>query len=763
MTGCRTIATPAFTGSKRHGRPPFRFATTLMAGLLAALCFGPTARAALQFDVFLGYGGQPTGMDGLVREAGWFAMGCEVYNDGPGFNAVVEVKSSDSGQGQTRRLAVELPTNTRKRFVLPVFAPGRGGAWDVRLLDDRGRVRSEVLRVAPRVVVWEGLLLGAVPRTYAGAPRFPSLDQDVASRGDLQPLVARLPVELLPDNPIAYEGLSALYLNSEKALELRDPQVQALLEWVHAGGHLLVAVEQPADVNATPWLNALMPCSVGPSVNVQATGELYEWLRHGASTAEAAHPGVVHAPMGTGMQTAVRYHFDSTSPAVTAGGVSTDPYAGLRPVPGFEGQVFSVVSSRPRHGEPLLEMGGKPLVVSGERGRGRVTALLFSPEREPFRSWDDREWFWSRLLRVPTSWFGKENLSLWGGYSADGVMGTMIDSRQVQKLPVKWLLLLLLAYLVVIGPLDQYVLKRLNRQMLTWVTFPAYVVLFSLLIYYIGYRLRAGETEWNELHVVDVIPRTVGAEWRGRTFASIYSPVNAPYRLESEVQQSTLRGEFLGFFGGNRESGRMELEQLDRGFRAEVRVPVWTSQLVICDWAMPERSPIELSWSGEGAARAIRVKNHLERELAEAKLVVAGQVLEVGVVPPGGEVTVRLSTGGADLMQQVYGLSYAFRSRVEARQQALGSSEGQWLELNLDHLLGLSFIGVSAEMEAGQRQCVSPDGFDLTPLVQRGDAVLLAMVRDLAAVPSLRRFEAVRTSQNTLFRIAASPGSTPSL
>ena len=42
------------------------------------------------------------------------------------------------------------------------------------------------------------------------------------------------------------------------------------------------------------------------------------------------------------------------------------------------------------------------------------------------------------------------------------------------------------ACLVVIGPLDQYWLKKINRQMLTWITFPTYVVLFSLLSYFIG-------------------------------------------------------------------------------------------------------------------------------------------------------------------------------------------------------------------------------------------------------------------------------------
>jgi len=42
----------------------------------------------------------------------------------------------------------------------------------------------------------------------------------------------------------------------------------------------------------------------------------------------------------------------------------------------------------------------------------------------------------------------------------------MIDSKQVRKLPVGWLLFLLLVYLVVIGPLDHPGLKRINRPML---------------------------------------------------------------------------------------------------------------------------------------------------------------------------------------------------------------------------------------------------------------------------------------------------------
>src|SRR4029077_1668903 len=110
--------------------------------------------------------------------------------------------------------------------------------------------------------------------------------------------------------------------------------------------------------------------------------------------------------------------------------------------------------------------------------------------------------------------------------SADGIFGAMIDSRQVHKLPASWLLLLLVIYLIVIGPLDQFWLKRIGRPMLTWITFPCYVVLFSLLIYFIGYQLRRGESEWNELNLVDVLQDGERAELRGRTYASVYSPAN---------------------------------------------------------------------------------------------------------------------------------------------------------------------------------------------------------------------------------------------
>ena len=123
------------------------------------------ARAALQFDVFLGY-------DGVVPEASWFPAVFEVKNDGPSFTGIIEISSGRFNESQTRRLIVELPTGTLKRILIPVFSTARyQSTWDIRLLDERGKVRAEQLNVRPKKqIASTTTLLGSLPRTANGVP-----------------------------------------------------------------------------------------------------------------------------------------------------------------------------------------------------------------------------------------------------------------------------------------------------------------------------------------------------------------------------------------------------------------------------------------------------------------------------------------------------------------------------------------------------------------------------------------------------------------
>jgi hypothetical protein len=644
------------------------------------------AHAAIQFDVFAGF-------DGIVHVDNWFPVVCEVNNDGPSFQAVFELSPSQFGGNQKRRYAIELPTNTRKRFCIPAFASTRYSTWDARLYDEKGKIRAEILSIRPRVDVNRKIpLLGAMPRSFSGLPVFPEISNPSP---ESKPAVAHIRPELFPDHPITLEGMDALYLNSEKALDLKTPQIHALTAWVYQGGHLIVSVEQPSDITATPWLADLLPCSFASASSGGLKGDLHAWVK-GPDDGTPLERGANFMPQNMRNRPGTLPNINQMSPAmrqrygIAAGRQQgtvpetkrSNPFASIKTDIAFDSSAMQVFAPEARDGTVEPANGDSPLFYRAQRGRGLVTALTFNPEREPIRSWKNRGWLWARLALVPPELLDVDrvrNNNVYGGMSMDGLVGAIIDSKQVRKLPLGWLIFMLLVYLVVIGPLDQYVLKKLNRQMWTWVTFPSYVVLFSGLIYLIGYKLRSGETEWNEVHLVDIVPRQDHADMRGRTFISVYSPANARFPLSSDLGYATLRGEAQG--GGGQDASSAEVSQLAKGFKAEIVVPVWTSQLFVDEWLRTGPPPINATIKPEtsptGAGFTVVVTNQLNRVLTHVRLALGNQMFLLGELPASQSKTFILQKNKAQSIDAFITDSQGndFTMAVQERRQAFGRDQ----------------------------------------------------------------------------------------
>jgi hypothetical protein len=700
--------------------------------LIGSLMAPGLAHGAVRFDVFLGH-------DQIVPEASWFPITFEVFNDGAPFMGVVEVTPGQYDSSHTRLMAVELPTGTLKRFTIPAFSSGRYiGGWNARLLDDRGKVRAEQQNLRVRQTTpWQMPVFAAVARTPPSVPKVKS------NQPELQPVVARFQPAVFPDNPITLEGLNTIYLQAERALELNVNQVNALLSWLNAGGHLVVGVEQILHVNGNEWLKNLLPCEFTGMKMEPSHRELQEFV-----ISERRRDGGNY-----------RFRGGTEPPATRAGKRRpqetldiSNPYAKLPEDRPFEAAALQVATGVMRDGEMLVGSGNTPLVIKAARGRGQVTVLTFSPELEPFLSWTNRPYFWAKMMEMPPTLLVNEQYQQYGGHSLDGVFGAMIDSKQVRKLPVGWLLVLLIGYLVVIGPLDRYWLNKINRQMLTWITFPIYVALFSGLIYLIGYKLRAGESEWNELHVVDVMPAGEQAGLRGRTYASIYSPVNARYRLAGEQMFSAFRGEFMSY--GGQEASRATIEQRGNNFSAEISVPVWTSQLYVSDWWRHGAAPLRISFRESGGGHEAEIENLLDKKVTACKIVMDGSVLDVGEIAAKQTRKVAVFKGGDTLSTFVQRHAANFGSAVNRRQQAFGDNTLQIFDIAQSTMAASFATYARSGQQYGYNQFVSPAGMDLSPLVERGYAVVLAWVEDFSATKPINKFSPRRTHKDTLLRVA---------
>ena len=669
---------------------------------------GNIVNAEVRFDVFMGFSGK-------ARNGEWFPVTVEIENDGPTFSGEIEIKPSSFNE-QSIRYKIELPNNTRKRLSIPVFN-NSNYRWNAKLLND-GKVVSKNDNLRIDSIPWFSKLFAAVSDQQSSGPVLPEtrFKNNNANRR-FSPVVVNIQADIFPDNPVTLHGLSSLYLNSKRAINFRAEQASAVSIWVRSGGHLILGVDQPSDITGTPWLRELLNTQFGLIQNLEVGPLIRDWLSN------AGYP---------------------------VGAIDEE----------FNTKFLNATPVRLKDGKTLMSFDGETLIANANRGLGQVTILGFNPEREPIRSWENRAWLWARLADIDSEWFVSEKPPRdYGRMNVDGLYGMMIDSRQVSKLPVIWLILLLITYLVIIGPVDRIWLKRINKQMLTWLTFPIYVIFFSFLIYYIGYRLRAGQLEINELHIVDVLPGDQVA-LRGRSYASIYSPSNKDYLMGGSLALGAFRNESSSFSNG--AGNQPLLIGLSPGkLEAKARVPIWTSRLFSSEWVSGSEVNIQASVTKQNNdTYQLEILNGLRKPIVGAAFVALQRIVydESINITPGERGLLELKRSDSKVRDVISGFSSNIRNSIQSRNRAFGNAELSRMDLGLMNIVTGSFPGM-LELEGIKQfkkdvnQFDSSGGMDVSEYLERDGSVLFLFVEDQSPISSTGLFESKLRKSHSLYRI----------
>jgi len=700
--------------------------------LLAAgiACFDVRAAPLpLQFDVFLGY-------DGVIADRSWVPVTCEIKNDGPAFDGTIEVSSTM--RGDVIRLSLELPKGTLKRVTIPVFS-AQGGyvSWNVRLLDRRRNVLAEHRDVRPRHCVSRNVpVLGSLSRTTTGTP---TIQRTKNQDNQAQPMAARILPQLFPDNPLVLEGLTAIYLNSERIADLKPAESEALKRWLFQGGHLLLAFEQPQDLEVSPWLRNLVPFRPEGVRGVSDHSALHAWITGSwPARRSVSSPSQIRQPSSR----------KKAPPVISE--LETQPFKSLAVDGAFAASELRVITGNVRGGEVLVREGDTPLIVSSRAGLGKVTVLLFSPEREPVRSWKHLPVFWAKLSGVPAECYSSSDFNRNSMWNSDSAIGAMLETIQVRKLPMAALLLMLLGYIAVIGPGDYLLVRRLKRPMLTWVTFPIHVAVFCGIIYIVGFRLRAGDVEWNQVNVVDVFSGESGNSLRGRSFGSLYSPANSVYRFKGPPGQAAFRGEHGGMYRGGSEQ-RILVSRQGESYRAQADVPVWSSQLFVSDWFAEGQAPFTLRASGTAENLKLFCENRAGAHISVV-CVVSNSILNAGEVAKSEKRTFELRRdSGIALDAAKESTEERIRTAIRNRQMAFGRSTGSERLNDWMFIVELLSFGGDADLSDYQR---IESNLDISPVLHDPGAVVVFISAPVAPPASkIIDFKPNRGRQVTVWRM----------
>jgi hypothetical protein len=286
-------------------------------------------------------------------------------------------------------------------------------------------------------------------------------------------IVAGLQADELPESWQGYTSLEALLWLDGRATELRSTaQVDALKQWISTGGRLYVARANSLNLAGTP-IAELLPVKLGAGREVESLD--------------------THFPEGRAL----------------------------------------ILENTLRKGHIRAEADGVNLVTESPRDAGRITFVAVDPTRPPFLGSPKTADFWTWLLEMGP----RRTVPPVDEDRAPGPVGSLALAQQAGRFPdiaapeIGGLFLLIILYLIVVGPLDYLLLRWLQKLEYTWFTFPAYVLLFTLFILLVGGAFIQRAANQREIVVVDHYPET--GFIRRRALSAVLAPADVLYSVEN--------------------------------------------------------------------------------------------------------------------------------------------------------------------------------------------------------------------------------------
>jgi hypothetical protein len=515
------------------------------------------------------------GFDGIARQNDWLPVTVNVANSGPSVAGEIRVLLQGSGAGELiYSTPLALPNQSNKQVTLPVFFPAfLGRDLVVQLVDETGRPVIET-SVAPQ------LQLNQDDRLYGVVSDAPAdldfLENVTGPRS--RAAVAYLAVDDIPETGAALDPLDVLVFTNVDSGRLNDRQLAAIRDWVATGGQLIVTGGLTGPQTSAA-LGPLLPVTTGGSRPVDDLPELRQ-----AAGVEFRDPG---------------------------------PYV--------------LTEASLTQGEALLLHEFTPVLARRPLGKGSVTYLALDPNVAPLLDWAGNETFWATV--APPD----QPRPVW----ASGPQQNYSAANAVSELPslglppVYLLICFLGLYVVIIGPANYLVLKRLNRRELAWLTIPVLVLFFSAVAYATGVVFAGNNVTINE---VAVVYGEAGSEQgKVNSLLALYSPQRGRYDLA--LPGDTLvrpfdrnEGNLAGF--GNLEA----VSRSDAVNLQGVQVDVSGIEMFIADSYQPlpaVTGRVDLRLEGTTNELDISLQNNGDFTLEDAGLLIGSTYIRLGDLEPG--------------------------------------------------------------------------------------------------------------------------------
>jgi hypothetical protein len=398
-----------------------------------------------------------------------------------------------------------------------------------------------------------------------------------------------------------------------------------------------------------------------------------------------------------------------------------------------------------------------PLVIRQPRGMGQSVFVATDLDRGPISDWCDRSLLIAAILDLSVSDQAgalETPVQSYGYNDLAGQLRSALDSpRDVRLVPFFAVAILVIVYILFIGPGDYFFLRRLGRGMQwTWITFPLMVVVFAAGAYLAGCWLKGDQLRVSQVDLIDI---DAEGTTRGASWFSIFSPQGKTFDLSMRPrlldgqtpQQASVDLAWLGK-AGNEFNGMYSRDTQNSAPLGSQRYAITASLSAIHDVPIQVCSSKSFvqRWLGRASEQGLEaslkddarqlsgvITNQLKRSgpptkdgvaLSHCFLVYDGWAYVIGDVPSGGTIEIG-STRRISLDTFISGQSLDF-----AESSAAKSEKGPYDRSSRDMAYVLRAM-MFYDAAGGRKWTGMANDYqrftDLSGLLKAGRAILVAM------------------------------------
>lgn len=535
------------------------------------------------------------GFDGIYRVGYWFPIHVVIRNDGPDMRGTLEWQYPQRSDTHIRAFQreIDLPRGAQKRLTLYAYSSNWDRSAEIRLLNGRRVVKKQTVRLEP--IDNSQFVVGIISNDTTLLNSLTTLQPGQAAGTT----IVRLAPESLPENPLVLASIDTLFIHDSDPTDFRPTQIAALDQWVYLGGQLVLSGGVNAERTTTAFAN-LSPVTAQGLVGDAPLTALHDLVRNNR------HRQTIPS-------SATLSRFD------------------LKP------------------GAQTLDQDG--LIVTQSAGVGKVIFSAF--DLSTLRAWPGEPALWNQVLEFKPRFDPAITHRLeWTSLLRD------VLQLQVLQLPSFGILLLFIClYIVLIGPVNFFVLRRLQRAEWAWGTIPLIVLLFVAGTYGVSVLIRGTRYQAMQVSIVQSFEQQ--SQGQASAFLGIYSPHRTSYTLSFPPDVLISRENLFG----DQDQNLAVTWSDTRTTIHDLLVDVSALRTLIAEQIVPVPFQVRSDLAMQQGEVVGTIENIGNQPITDALLVYRLTVTPFDPLPPGEQRTVSLTRGNPDRLDTLADSPEAFFNR----------------------------------------------------------------------------------------------------